>query len=99
MYQLYMVLLWTTKFSNTYLVAVSLPVAATVPVNIMTFALFKIERKSIPSFSKISNILLSVLNHQSLILTILLGSFGLVLSEHEQPYKLIFLKYVCGSHY
>lgn len=41
-----MVLLWTTKFSNTYLVPVSLTAAATAPVTIMTFALLKIERKS-----------------------------------------------------
>lgn len=94
-----MVLLWPTKFSNTYLVPVSLLVAATVPVTMMTFAQLKIERKSTHSSPKISNILLSVLNHQSLILTVLLGSTVLVLREHEQPSKFIFLKYVCGSNY
>lgn len=98
-YQLHMVLLWPTKFSNTYLVPVSLLVAATVPVTMMTFAQLKIERKSTHSSPKISNILLSVLNHQSLILTVLLGGSGLVLREHEQPCKFIFLKYVCGSNY
>lgn len=99
MYQLHMVLLWTTKFSNNYLVTVSLPAAATAPATIMTFALLKIERKSMPISPKISSIFLSVLNHQSMILTILLGSLGLVLNEHEQPCKFIVLKYVCGSHY
>lgn len=94
MYQLHVVLLWTTKFSNTYLIPVSLPGAATAPVAI-TFALLKIEGKSTPLSPRISNILLSVLNHQSLILTILLGSLGLVLSEHDQPCKFIVLKYVC----
>lgn len=48
MYQLHMVLLWTTKFSNNYLVPVSFPAAATAPVTIMTLALLKIEWKSAP---------------------------------------------------